>query len=118
MNGLETFDDAETPAPEQPGPLLPVDRPAWAKGVAWATLGAGVLYLINPGLGVFELLPDNLPIVGNLDEAAAVFVVLAAMHYLGMRLPDFMERWLQTPMLPASTDTSQEDQNPPLHGDE
>ena len=27
-------------------------------------------YLLNPGAGVFELLPDHLPLVGNLDEAA------------------------------------------------
>ncbi len=25
-------------------------------------------YLFNPDFGVFELLPDNLPVVGNLDE--------------------------------------------------
>jgi hypothetical protein len=118
MNGLETFDDNDVPASEPQSPLLPVDRPTWAKGVAWATLAAGVLYLINPGLGVFELLPDNLPLVGNLDEAAAAFVVLGAMHYLGMRLPDFMERWLQTPMLPASTENGQEEQSSPLYGDQ
>ncbi len=28
-------------------------------------------YLANPTLGVFELVPDNLPFVGNLDEGAA-----------------------------------------------
>ena len=31
----------------------------------------GLLYLLNPGAGIFELLPDNLPLIGNLDEAAA-----------------------------------------------
>ncbi|MEZ4272285.1 MAG: DUF1232 domain-containing protein [Myxococcota bacterium] len=29
-------------------------------------------YILNPTAGVFELLPDNLPGVGNLDEAAAM----------------------------------------------
>jgi len=38
---------------------------------------AGV-YLLNPGLGVFELIPDNLPFVGNLDEATAVAVFVYA----------------------------------------
>lgn len=33
---------------------------------------AGVIYLLNPGAGVFELIPDNLPLIGNFDEAAAV----------------------------------------------
>lgn len=31
----------------------------------------GAVYLLNPGAGIFELLPDNLPIIGNLDEGAA-----------------------------------------------
>lgn len=37
---------------------------------------AGALYLVNPTAGVFELLPDNLPFVGNLDEAlfTALFI--------------------------------------------
>lgn len=35
----------------------------------------GVAYILNPGAGVFELLPDNLPIIGNLDEGAAVMAV-------------------------------------------
>ena len=30
-----------------------------------------LFYLLNPGAGVFELLPDNLPLIGNIDEAAA-----------------------------------------------
>ena len=35
----------------------------------------GVAYILNPGAGVFELLPDNLPVIGNLDEGAAVMAV-------------------------------------------
>lgn len=47
-----------------------------------------VLYIINPGAGIFELLPDNLPFVGNLDEAAAVALLLACLRYFGIELPD------------------------------
>jgi hypothetical protein len=40
-------------------------------------LGLGsVLYVLNPGWGIFEFLPDNLPLFGNLDEAAATGLVL------------------------------------------
>jgi uncharacterized membrane protein YkvA (DUF1232 family) len=54
-------------------------------------------------LGIFELIPDALPVVGNLDEAAVVFLMLSAMRYLGMRLPDFIERWARpVPRLPAA----------------
>jgi uncharacterized membrane protein YkvA (DUF1232 family) len=36
----------------------------------------GAVYLLNPTAGVLELIPDNLPLVGNLDEAAAAFLVI------------------------------------------
>lgn len=44
------------------------------------------LYLINPGAGIFELLPDNLPILGNLDEAATTLVFLNCLAYFGIDL--------------------------------
>lgn len=31
----------------------------------------GALYILNPTLGVLEFIPDNLPIIGNLDEGVA-----------------------------------------------
>jgi uncharacterized membrane protein YkvA (DUF1232 family) len=39
-----------------------------------------VAYIMNPGAGVFELLPDALPIVGNLDEAGMTALFLACMR--------------------------------------
>ncbi len=36
-----------------------------------------VVYILNPGAGVFELIPDNVPVFGNLDEAAAVGLLIA-----------------------------------------
>jgi uncharacterized membrane protein YkvA (DUF1232 family) len=57
--------------------------------------GAGLLslvYLLNPGAGVFELIPDNFPIIGNLDEAAAVAIILAAFRYYGIDLTTFLGR--------------------------
>jgi hypothetical protein len=49
-----------------------------------AVLGAGasLLYILNPGMGIFELLPDNLPFVGNLDEAAATGLLFACLRAL------------------------------------
>jgi hypothetical protein len=102
MNGLEDFDG--TGVPER-RPILPPEQPIWAKAVAWLTIVLGGLYMVNPTAGIFELLPDNLPVVGNLDEAAVVFIMLAAMRYLGMRLPEFIERWTrQVPSLPQTID--------------
>jgi len=58
-------------------------------------LGVGflaALYILNPTAGVFELIPDNLPLVGNLDEAAAVALLLMCLKYFGIDLPDIFRR--------------------------
>ena len=54
----------------------------------------GLVYLINPTAGVLELIPDNLPIIGNLDEAAAAALVLAALRYYGIDLTRFLGKRL------------------------
>lgn len=41
-----------------------------------------VVYLINPTAGVFELLPDNLPLVGNVDETLAAFLIFSLIRYI------------------------------------
>ena len=52
----------------------------------------GLVYILNPTAGIIELIPDNIPIVGNLDEAAAVALVLAALRYYGVDLTGFLRR--------------------------
>lgn len=44
------------------------------------------VYLLNPTFGVLELLPDHIPLVGNLDEATATMVLLGALRYFGLDL--------------------------------
>jgi len=46
----------------------------------------GFIYLLNPTAGFFEIIPDNLPFIGNLDEAGAVMLVLGALRYFGLDL--------------------------------
>jgi uncharacterized membrane protein YkvA (DUF1232 family) len=46
------------------------------------------IYLLNPTAGFFELIPDNIPLIGNLDEAAAVAILLMCLRYFGYDLPD------------------------------
>ena len=36
---------------------------------------AGAVYMLNPTAGVLELIPDNIPLVGNLDEGGATLAV-------------------------------------------
>ncbi|GBC61504.1 DUF1232 domain-containing protein [Desulfonema ishimotonii] len=35
----------------------------------------GGVYILNPGAGVIELIPDNIPIIGNLDEGGAFLAI-------------------------------------------
>lgn len=51
-----------------------------------------LLYIMNPGAGLFELIPDNLPLVGNLDEAAAVALLLMCLRYFGIDLTNLFRR--------------------------
>jgi hypothetical protein len=63
------------------------------KNILVALVGfVSLIYLINPGMGVFELIPDNLPIIGNLDEAGAAVLLIAALKYFGVDLTRFFIR--------------------------
>ena len=57
---------------EQLGFLL---RPLSLRGIPiWLIYLASMLgfaYILNPTAGIIELIPDNLPFVGNLDEGVA-----------------------------------------------
>lgn len=51
-----------------------------------------VLYLFNPTAGVFELIPDNIPGIGNLDEGTAMFLLLACLRYFGFDVANFFKK--------------------------
>lgn len=59
------------------------------KAVALFGIILGVIYIINPTAGFFELIPDNLPFIGNLDEAAAVWMILRCLREFGIDLTSF-----------------------------
>ncbi len=48
-------------------------------GYGLGILLAGV-YILNPGAGTFELIPDMIPVIGNLDEAAAVGLLISCVR--------------------------------------
>ena len=42
-----------------------------------------LIYLLNPTMGVFELIPDNIPLIGNLDEVGATALLFYALRHFG-----------------------------------
>lgn len=54
----------------------------WPPFLLYLTGAIGVVYLLNPSFGVFELIPDNIPLVGNLDEGAAALLVWNAIQQI------------------------------------
>jgi hypothetical protein len=44
------------------------------------------LYLANIGAGIVEIIPDNLPGVGNLDEFIASLLLMNSLAYFGLDL--------------------------------
>ncbi len=50
----------------------------------------GFIYILNPTAGIIELIPDNLPLIGNLDETAAILLVLGSLRHFGIDLTNFL----------------------------
>jgi hypothetical protein len=55
----------------------PLSSYGWPSWLVYALAVLGGIYLLNPSFGVLEFIPDNLPIIGNLDEGASVLLILA-----------------------------------------
>jgi len=57
------------------------------KSVFVFTLGLlSAAYLANIGAGVVELIPDNIPVIGNIDEATATVLLLNCLAHFGINL--------------------------------
>lgn len=54
---------------------VPLSLRGWPKWLVWAASFVGFIYILNPGMGVFEFIPDNIPGIGNLDEGLAFLMV-------------------------------------------
>lgn len=66
-----------TPVDSQPGNALtiPLSQRGFPRWLIFIGAAVGLLYILNPTAGILELLPDNLPIVGNLDEGVAFTLI-------------------------------------------
>jgi uncharacterized membrane protein YkvA (DUF1232 family) len=50
------------------------------------------VYLLNPTAGFLEFIPDNIPVVGNLDEAGATALLIASLGYFGIDFAHLFKR--------------------------
>ena len=71
MNNQKKMDKPGTTVQNQPR-----EEPG-KKPTVWIFLSTiiGFIYLLNPTFGILEIIPDNMPLVGNLDEGAAAILV-------------------------------------------
>ena len=90
---------ATTPETDRPRaevlPPLEKERPATSwMGYLFAAAGALVsaVYLANIGAGIFELSPDVVPGVGNLDEVIFSFLLVFCLRKLGIDLLPHLRR--------------------------
>lgn len=62
-------------------------RPLLGKLIAVVVALGCAVYLANIGFGIVGEVPDVWPVIGNLDEATAVAILISSLAYLGIRLP-------------------------------
>lgn len=63
------------------------------KSIVVFIIGAlSFVYLINPTAGFIEFIPDNLPLFGNIDEAAATALLIGALGYFGIDISDIFSK--------------------------
>ena len=75
-------------------------------GLAIVGVFVSVLYLANLTMGIVEI-PDNLPLIGNLDEVFFSGILFASLARLGIRLP-----WSGRPPTPLTPRTPQNPAGP------
>jgi len=54
----------------------PLSKRGWPTWLVYTLAIIGIVYILNPTFGLLELIPDNLPIIGNLDDGVAVMFIL------------------------------------------
>jgi len=75
------------PASSSPGELAKTNNSpgCLSKVLAVGGVFISVIFLLNLTAGIVEI-PDNLPIIGNLDEVAVTTFMLACLSYLGINI--------------------------------
>jgi hypothetical protein len=86
--GAVTVPDQGAPPPPQ---FEVVQQPLLKKAFVFVLGTLSALYLFNPSAGIFELIPDNIPLIGNLDEVMATLLLVRCLSYFGVDLTGFID---------------------------
>lgn len=71
--------------PKNPTSNPPQEKKGVIQSVLVGLVGlVSAFYLFNPTAGLIELIPDNFPVIGNLDETAAAALLISALAYFGL----------------------------------
>jgi uncharacterized membrane protein YkvA (DUF1232 family) len=54
---------------------IPLSMRGWPKWLVWLMSLVGLVYILNPGAGIIEFIPDVIPGIGNIDEGLAFLMV-------------------------------------------
>lgn len=54
---------------------IPLSLRGWPRWLVWVLSVVGLVYILNPGAGIIEFIPDVIPGIGNLDEGLAFLMV-------------------------------------------
>ncbi len=57
----------------------PLSKVGWPTWLVYILAAVGIIYILNPTSGIIELIPDNIPLIGNMDEGVAVMMILAGL---------------------------------------
>lgn len=75
---------------DAPGPAAQADPAQPPNFLSRLTVGGitaiAALYLINPTAGVIEFIPDVVPVIGNLDEGAAMVLLISGLSFFGVNI--------------------------------
>ena len=57
----------------------PLSKRGWPVWLVYTFAIIGLIYILNPTAGIFEFIPDNIPLIGNLDEGVAFMFILTGL---------------------------------------
>lgn len=73
-------DQQDTKQQHIPGWMTtPLSKQGWPAWAVYLMAAVGFIYILNPTFGILEFIPDNFPIIGNIDEGLAALLVWAGL---------------------------------------